>query len=128
MARQWLQQFKNDVRTIASLRLLLTEDYDIWRIGSMKEDAVIDQISNELSSGNLRVCPQMLHQSPAMSRATSIPEPLPFPLNERRSRASTVPASPSISDPPTFSSDVNPATQAAALVAAAVGGRPFCPQ
>jgi hypothetical protein len=128
LARQWLQQFRNDNSSMASLRGLLIENSDTWPIGGMKEEAVIDQIANELSCGTLQVCPETLHQGSSRSEASATPEPAPFPLSERRLRASTVPANPPMSEPPTFSSDVDLAAQAATLVAAAAEGKPFCPE
>jgi hypothetical protein len=73
---------------MASLLGLMIENHDIWR---MNEDAVIDQIANELSSGNLRVCPQTLHQSSAEFRVGTNLGPAPLAPSERRERVSIGP-------------------------------------
>jgi hypothetical protein len=49
-----------------------------------------------------------------------------FPLAQRSPAASTASAAPPPNDPSTFSSDVDAAAQASALVAAAADGKPFC--
>lgn len=49
---------------------------------------------------------------------------VPFPLWERQPRDISPPAP--VIDPPSFSSQVNLSAQAAALVAAAGSGKPFC--
>jgi hypothetical protein len=49
---------------------------------------------------------------------------VPFPLSDRQPRAASSP--PPVIDPPSFSSKVNLSAQAAALVAAAASGVPFC--
>jgi len=52
-----------------------------------------------------------------------------FPLSERSPRISTASSNPvQPEDPPTFTPKLDPAVQAAALVAAAEAGKPFCPE
>jgi len=50
----------------------------------------------------------------------------PFPLSQRQPREASAP--PPVFDPPSFSPDVDLVAQAAALVAAAAQGIPFCPE
>lgn len=124
LARQWLQQFRIKPLYMAKLRGLVFESFGMGRTSSMTEDDVIDQIANDLSSGQLMVCPQIIrvrsgHSAPA-------PDAVPFPLSERKSRTPDVAASP-LADPPTLS-DVNSELQAATLTTAAAEGAPFCQQ
>ena len=109
------------------LRGLLSEHYDIGHIGGMKDDAVVDQLANYLSSGNLQVFPQMPYQRYEISEVRTTVE-VPFPLSKRTRPAASLPVGSPATDPPTFSSDVLFAAQAAALVSAAAEGKPFCPE
>jgi hypothetical protein len=52
------------------------------------------------------------------------PSPPPFPLADRQPRVASQP--PPIVDMPVFSKDLNMSAQAAALIAAASSGAPFC--
>jgi hypothetical protein len=51
-----------------------------------------------------------------------------FPLSERSQRATSGSVQPQTSDPPTFGPNADGSAQAAALVAAAADGKPFCPE
>jgi len=85
------------------------------------DGSVVQRIEELLASGRVH-----LHQKP---RIVHNGAPLddsgpPFPLAQRQSRSAS--PAPAVSDPPSFPPDADLAAQAAALVAAASSGVPFC--
>ena len=126
-ALQWLQQFKEDTSKMLAMRTLILQEHSAWQIAGMSDEVVIDQIVEMLISDHAHV-----HAEPEQavsSRGPGASEPakvVPFPLSERKVREQ--PDSKPVSDPPTFSSDLDGAAQADALTAAAADGKPFCPE
>jgi hypothetical protein len=98
------------VRSDISLPLLRTSDATL-----------IMRVEQLLVSGRLHI-----HRKPkeVQSGWGGQEKNVPFPLADRQPRIVSPP--PQVVDPPSFSSDVDLSAQAAALVAAAASGAPFC--
>ncbi len=128
--RQWLQRFGGDAARMLVLRRLLVEESGAGELSRMSDQLVIEQIAGLLASGRLH-----LHRlampvaSGGQSQDSDDAEKLvPFPLSERRPRAPGASSREPSLDSPTFSPNINPAAQAAALMAAADQGKAFCPE
>jgi len=91
----------------------------------MADDTVIEQIADLLIADRLHIHAREMETFAAGGTGGS-GQSVAFPLAERQSRETAPP--PPVADPPTFTSKVDPSAQAAALVAAASEGRPFCPE
>jgi hypothetical protein len=118
----WLQELKDDPFRLQAFRDLVRSNISL---GHVRVDAMlVGRIEEMLISGRLH-----LHKKEREVQAGSgfqkKHEP-PFPLSDRQSRVASPP--PPVIDPPSFSSKVNLSAQAAALVAAAASGTPFCPE
>ncbi len=134
-ALQWLQQFKGDVHRMLAMRTVLSQEGNAWSLCRMSDDSVVDRIAELLASRRLHV-----HMQPArapvggsgpsqystLSTASTAEPFVPFPLSERRPRSPSASSRQPVVDPPTFSSDVDSAAQAATLVAAAASGAAMC--
>ncbi len=126
-AEQFLSRFQRDPMTMDYLRSIAAKcGYN--RLNVLDNKAVIEVIAREVSTGWLRVCENTQETyAPTTAgggEAASQPESKPFPLAERQKRV----AEPQMAalEPATFPSNLNGATQAAALAAAAASGTPFC--
>ena len=113
---------------MTGIRTLLAQ-HSPEQIHRMSDDEVIDAVADLLASGLLHVHTQPVRViSAAGSAVPEAPKLVPFPLSERKPREQTIAyPEPTKEDPPTFSSDIDVAAQAATLVAAAAQGAPFCP-
>jgi hypothetical protein len=92
----------------------------------MTDEDVIEQCADLLVAGRLHV-----HAPPEPDTSTTLVapppgKPVPFPLSERNRKS--VSSKPPAHDPPTFPAGAKLNAQAAALIAAAAQGAPFCPQ
>ena len=120
LAQFWLQHLKAD-----PLRLHLLKDFvrsGISPAHFVASDALlVERIERMLMSGQLH-----LHVRPREVKGgvDGGERNVPFPLADRQPRAASSP--PAVVDPPSFSPDADLAAQAAALVAAAASGAPFC--
>jgi hypothetical protein len=94
----------------------LTDHQTLERLAVLLHSRRIVVIAREYRSGS---------GQPSASAAPTAPA---FPLSERSSRASTASYQPQQNDPATFDSNTDANAQAAALVAAAADGKPFCPE
>jgi hypothetical protein len=127
-ARQWLQQFETGVHKALAMRTLLWEEGSGWPLSRMSDEEIMNRIADLLVSGRLHIHVPPARPVSAGGSAASEPE-APFPLSERQPpRTQAVASSAPVSDPPTFPSDLDGSAQAAALVAAAASGQPFCPE
>jgi hypothetical protein len=136
-ARQWLQSSKQDYLKMLGMRTLLSQEDNEHDFFRMTDEAVIDQIAKLLSSGRLHIhmLPirgAVLEGSEQSQRFTTFvvtdtEKFVAFPLSERSPRVPGTFREPAV-DPPTFSSNMDAAAQAATLVAAAAEGKPFCPE
>ncbi len=120
--RLWLQPFKGDPLQMRILRDLLANQI-LLPASRMADDTVIEQIADLLVADRLHIHAKEMETIAAGGTAES-DQSVAFPLAERQSRESAPP--PPAADPPTFSPKVDPSAQAAALVAAASQGQPFC--
>jgi hypothetical protein len=126
-ARLWLQQFETGVHKAIAMRTLLWQESSAWPLSRMSDEEIVDRVADLLVSGRIHVHVQPVNPVSAGGSAPSEPE-APFPLSERQPRSQAVASSPPVSDPPTFPADLDGGAQAAALVAAAASGQPFCPE
>jgi hypothetical protein len=138
-ARQWVQQFTEDKVEMLAMRTLLWQEDSVWGLFRMSDETVIDHIADLLVSGRLHVhmgpvrpaglgSGEQSPGSPTLARLANDKKFVAFPVSERRPTAPEVTFHAAPVDPPTFSSDMNAAAQAATLVAAAAQGKAFCLQ
>jgi hypothetical protein len=134
-ARQWLQRLKTDAFRMLAMRSLLSQARG-WDLGRLSDDAVIDQIADLVVTSRLHIhMPRVAviadgggqsQQSTASTENKTETSPA-FPLSDRSRRGASAAASRQpIVDPPTFSSEMDSAAQAATLVAAAATGAAAC--
>ena len=127
--RSSLQYSKPESLAMNLLRNLLWRETNGWALARMSEDDAIEQVVHLLIRQRLHV-----HVTPLKPVAfTQVEGDVSQAAASSPARASQSASSPSraqsvASDPPTFNSPLDGAIQAAALVAAAAQGQPFCPQ
>jgi hypothetical protein len=116
----WLQGLKTDSRKMDLLHDLVRYRISVVSF-HLSHDAFVRKIEQLFISGRLHV-----HRKPREVRSgTGEDRPnVAFPLSNRQPRIASGP--PPIVDMPIFSPNLNMSAQAAALVAAAVSGTPFC--
>lgn len=122
-AQLWLRQFKDDSLEMRILRDLVEGQFSL-SLSRSSNDAVLNEIAELLVSGQLH-----LHEKKLPTLPAGVPKEqkfVAFPLSDRRP-SSSAPSSPT-PDPPSFSPNIDQSAQAAALVAAAAAGVPFCPE
>ena len=121
----WLRGFKADPTTMTELRSVLARMVrrDISR---MSNDDVVNTVAALLADDRLHVHVEVVK---AMATESAPPAPPPFqpPTFQRAPTRTPSSPRPTAVDPPTFPSSANLVSQAAALVAAAAAGAPFCP-
>jgi hypothetical protein len=91
------------------------------------DHVVLERMSNLLHSRRVVVTCREYRAASGMPASVQAPAPA-FPLSERAPREASASSPPQQTEPPTFSPDCDPNAQAAALVAAAQDGKPFCPE
>jgi hypothetical protein len=123
--RLWLQPFKGDPLQMRILRDLLTNQI-LLPASRMADDTVIEQIADLLIADRLHIHAKEMETFAAGGTTEESDQSVAFPLAERQPRDSGPP--PPAADPPTFSPKIDPSAQAAALIAAASEGKPFCPE
>jgi hypothetical protein len=118
MAHLWLQQLKDDPVRMHLLQDLVRNNISLplFHVG---DATLANRIEELLMVGRLH-----LHKIEREVKWARQEKAVPFPLADRQSRVTSPP--PPVNDPPSFSSKVNLSAQAAALVAAAASGTPFC--
>ena len=126
-SRQWLRQFKGDAGGMFILRTLLSqEDRTLDRFRTSDDD-ILNHVAKLLASGRLHVHAQANRPSGGSAGASEPETSVPFPLGERR-KWRPEPRQPEVTDPSTFSGELDNQAQSAALVSAAAQGVPFCPE
>jgi hypothetical protein len=121
-ARQWLQSAKSDVFKMLAMRDLLLQEHFGSDPARMSDDQVINQIAELLISDRLHI-----HVQP-MERTVG-PTSIPIAGGPVKLKAAPPPSRKAVTmdDPPTLPSDIDFASQAATLVAAADSGAAVCP-
>jgi hypothetical protein len=116
----WLQDLRNDARKTHLLQDLVRHNVSAVSF-HLSHDALVRRVEQLFISGQLHV-----HKKPREVRSGSGGDTpnVAFPLANRQPRIASGPA-PMI-DTPVFSPKLDMAAQAAALVAAAASGTPFC--
>jgi|HubBroStandDraft_2_1064218.scaffolds.fasta_scaffold214862_2 hypothetical protein len=119
LAELWLHELRDDPFRILAFRDLVRSNISLP--GVRVDAMLVQRIEEMLISGRLH-----LHKKKREVQSGSGVQKknVPFPLSERQPRDTSPP--PPVIDPPSFSSQVNLSAQAAALVAAAGSGTPFC--
>ena len=125
--RLWLLSLRSDSAKLNAMRSLLPQRGR--QRGSMRDEAVIDWLATLGARGEVHLHSAVPPIFPALGGTyTAAPDPVPFPISERKPPAPREAVRPPIfDDPPTFPSGVNLAEQGAALIAAAAQGAPLCP-
>jgi hypothetical protein len=119
-AHLWLQDLKTDSRKMHLLRDLVR--YKISTVPfHLPHDALVRKVEQLFISGRLHV-----HKQPREVRSGSGGDApnVAFPLADRQPRIASEP--PPMVDAPIFARNIDMSAQAAALVAAAASGTPFC--
>lgn len=120
----WVRWRLQDLRTETG-KMWLLQDLARHNISNihlhLPHDAFIRKIEQLFMSGRLHVHKKRME---ARGGAGVEERNVPFPLQDRQPRVASGPAP--IVDLPVFSPYMNMSAQAAALVAAAAGGTPFC--
>jgi hypothetical protein len=119
LAHLWLQELKDDPLRIHAFKDLVRSNISLPLV---RVDAMLfKRIEEMLISGRLHIH----KKAREVQSGSAVQEKnVPFPLSERQPRDAAPPAP--VIDPPSFSPNVNLSVQAAALVAAAASGTPFC--
>jgi|HubBroStandDraft_4_1064222.scaffolds.fasta_scaffold284848_2 hypothetical protein len=124
-ARLWLQQLKGDPLRMRMLRDLLANRISLPP-SRVADETVVEQVAELLISGRLHIHAKKMEMFAGGSGGAADEGAVaPFPIAEHRPR-NPEPA-PQIVDPPSFPAKADLPAQAAALVAAAAAGTPFCP-
>ena len=125
LAHLWLEQFKGDPLKMQMLRSLLQNERFLSHTRA-SDDALLRHIATLLISGRMHLH-ERRWEIRAISGATQGDGELaPFPLADHRPKPEVLPPPPMI-EAASFSPDVDLPAQAAALIAAAAQGTPFCP-
>jgi hypothetical protein len=120
--RQFLSQYKDDLFAIGSLRGLLGETRQSIDISRLTSDQLLAEIAHLILTGKLGVAIAPRSFSIGVNDTDKSGDWAPTPAG--------APISSTPSEEPesaTLPPDLNAATQAAALSAAAASGAPFCP-
>jgi len=117
----WLQDLRTDTRNISLLQDLVRHNISTSPFFHLSHDALLRKIEQLFISGRVHV-----HKKPREVRSGSGGDApnVAFPLADRQPRVASQP--PAINDAPIFAPNVNMSAQAAALMAAASSGAPFC--
>jgi hypothetical protein len=126
-ALSWLQALRSyRPELILWTRSLLAERPPIHGF-RLRDYATLDELARLLYAGSVVAISREKPRQPSIVPASKKEDFVPFPLSARKGPAPST-YRPPPSDPPTFSSNADLAAQAAALVAAAHDGKPFCPE
>jgi hypothetical protein len=125
-AQQWLRQFKGSALAMNELRNILARESSVgWRMDSASDDEIIEQAAQLLSFGVWHVHAlgglNQLQRGSAGKTADDTEAPPAPPIASAASKPAEAVES------PTFSSQIDPAALASALLAASARGMPFCP-
>lgn len=125
--RAWLMSLRGDSAKLSAMRAVLSPRGR--HRGSMRDDSLVDWLTNLAASGEVHLHSTVPPIFPLLGGPSGAePDPVPFPLSERKARPTTDTfRAPAFDDPPTFPSGVNLAQQGAALMEAAAQGAPLCP-
>jgi hypothetical protein len=129
-ALKWLKQLGfHHPETILRFREYLARFSDDPECFRLSDHEAIERMAALLYSRKVLL---VVREQGGGSKGSAPPAPatpVAFPLSERVTRTSSVSPKPAtVDDPPTFNPRLNAAMQAAALVAAADQGKPFCPE
>jgi hypothetical protein len=125
LAHLWLEQFKGDPLKMQMLRSLVQNEMFLSPTRA-SDDALLKHIAALLISGRMHLHERRWEIRDVGGATQGDGQLVPFPLAERRAPREVPPPPPMI-EAASFSSDVDLPAQAAALVAAAAQGTPFCP-
>ncbi len=120
--RLWLQQLKGDPFQMRTLRDLLANQISLPP-SRVTDNTVVEQIAELLNSDRLHIHTRKMEMY-AVGGPRAAEDPAAFPISTYRPKDSAAP--PPVIEPPSFSPKADLSAQAAALVAAAAQGTPFC--
>jgi hypothetical protein len=119
----WLQRVKTDRLKMLAIRGVLGQGLLPWPLAQLTDDEVLRLMTNLLESGRIH-----LHAPPAAPLVDVAWDQDKAADDDSYAPARTSTYSPPTSAPSTFGPDADGAAQAAALIAAAASGTPFCEQ
>lgn len=114
----WMQDLRGDTRKTAFIQHLVRNEISAVPV-HLPHDNFVRKVEALFVSGQMHV-----HVKRKEIRGGSGVDDVAFPLANRQPRIASGPAT--VPDSPIFSPKLNMAAQAAALVAAAASGTPFC--
>ena len=120
LAQWWLQELRNDPIRKDVVRHLVRSDIPLT-LFRVADPGLVQRVEELLISGQLHFHKK---KREVHSGAEVQENNVPFPISNRQTRDASPP--PPVLDPPSFPPDVDLSAQAAALVAAAAQGTPFC--
>jgi len=119
LAHLWLAELRTDPVRAHALRDLVRSDIPIPRF-QPGDGSLVRRMEELLATGRFN----FNYNTKIVQYGAPLQESAPFPLAQRQSRDTS--RAPAVSDPPSFPPDVDLPAQAAALLAAAASGAPFC--
>lgn len=126
-ALNWLKRLGlPDPDLMLRLRELLARHATELESSRMTDDQVLERLASLLYVQRIAVIGREQRTSSGAPTPSTAPAAPAFPLSERSTAAQTVAAPPPVNDPATFSQGLDASAQAAALMAAAADGKPFC--
>ena len=128
-ALNWLKQIgslQSDV--MARLREYAARSTADPEFSRLSDEQALERLATLLHLRRIIVVAREQRTTSGHPGASNVSTPPAFPLSERSPRAASVSSRPPTNDPPTFAPNLHAAAQAQALVAAAVLGKPFCPE
>ena len=126
-ALKWLEQLEFTYpQTILPVREYLTRLSNDWECSRLTDHEAIERMARLLYTRKVVVVVRELGGGSGSPTAKPEAIPIAFPLAERVSRATTTAAP--VEESATFDPRLDAVAQAAALVAAASEGKPFCPE
>jgi hypothetical protein len=129
-ALKWLKQLGlHHPQTIPRCREYLRRFSDDPECFRLTDHEAVDRMAALLYSRKVVIVVREQERGSGEPTPNTAAPPVAFPLSERTSRVSSASSKPApADDPPTFDPKLDAVVQAAALVAAADAGRPFCPE
>jgi hypothetical protein len=129
-AFKWVKQLGSlHPETMHRFREYLVRFSDDPECFRLTDHQAIERMAELLYSRKVVIVMQEQRAGSQGATSKAAPIPVAFPLSERTSRRPTTSSKPApAEDSPTFDPKVDAVAQAAALVAAANEGKPFCPE
>lgn len=123
-AREFLRRYRTDVDKMFAMRAMVWEEGFSFSLPQTSDDEIIEQAAALMSFSRVHIHTYVAPLVSLGKSGTSAAAPA-FPVSPKKAPPPASDVAPS--DPPTFS-NIDAGAQAAALMAAAASGQPFCPE